>query len=90
MPISSYVIRCAPGEQARVLSELLACPGVEIGEASPAGIAVATETSTTRAVQELGECLERLPGVKSAVLVYHNFEDVADEAATLPQHFRTA
>jgi nitrate reductase NapAB chaperone NapD len=79
MPVSAYVIRCAPDDQSAVLTRLRAIPGVEVGETNGTGIPVATETPTTRAAAALGEQLQQLPGVKSAVLVYHNFEDV-DEA----------
>ncbi len=88
MPVSSYVIRCAPEQQAEVLRQLRALPGVEIGEVSPPGIAVVTDTPTTRAAEDLGAQLNQLPGVKSAVLVYHNFEDAVAEAASPPVSFR--
>jgi nitrate reductase NapAB chaperone NapD len=42
------------------------------------GIPVATEAETSKAAEEIGNQLQNLEGVKSAVLVYHNFEDVAD------------
>lgn len=88
MPISSYVVRCLPADQAAVRAQLLALPGVELGEATEKGFPVVTDTPTTRAATELGERLQDLPGVQSAVLVYHNFEDVAADpsaAATLPK-----
>lgn len=90
MPVSSYVIRCAPERRAEVMRSLRALPGVEVGETSTAGLAVATDTPDTRAAEELGEQLQRLPGVQSAVLVYHNFEDVAGETAALPARFRNS
>ncbi len=79
MPVSAYVIRCAPDDHPGVQAQLRALPGVEFGEPTATGIPVATDTPTTRAAAALGERLQQLPGVKSAVLVYHNFEDV-DEA----------
>ncbi|MCL4790314.1 MAG: chaperone NapD [Verrucomicrobia bacterium] len=90
MPISSYVIRCAPVDQPAVQDRLRALPGVELGEPMAAGIPVVADTPTTRAAEELGAQLQQVPGVKSAVLVYHNFEDVADEPAPLPDGFRTS
>jgi nitrate reductase NapAB chaperone NapD len=78
MPISSYVIRCAPGDQLAVRRQLEALGGVETGAATALGIPAVAETPTTRAAQDLGDRLQQLPGVQSAVLVYHNFEDVAD------------
>lgn len=90
MPISSYVIRCAPGDQPDVLRQLAGIAGVETGEATERGIPVVADTPTARAAEDLGEQLQQLSGVKSAVLVYHNFEDVADEsspsAAEKPKH----
>ena len=82
MPISSYVIRCLPADQPAVQAQLRALPGVEIGEPTETGIPVATDAATTQAAAELGEQLEKIPGVKSAVLVYHNFEDMADAETT--------
>lgn len=89
MPISSYVIRCAPSDQPAVRQRLTAIAGVEVGAATKLGLPVVADTPTTRAAAELGEQMQQLPGVKSAVLVYHNFEDVADELAPLPSSFRT-
>lgn len=78
MPISSYVIRCAPADQPAVRQLLHTLPGVEAGDATELGIPVVADTATSRAAQDLGDQLQQLPGVKSAVLVYHNFEDVTD------------
>ena len=78
MPVSSYVIRCTTEDQPGVLTQLKEIPGIEIGEPMDTGIPVATEAPTTKAASELGEQLQNLTGVKAAVLVYHNFEDVAD------------
>ena len=81
MPISSYVIRCSVEDQPKVLGQLNKIPGIEIGDATPTGFPVATEAPTTKAAAELGEKLQNLTGAKAAVLVYHNFEDVADSIA---------
>lgn len=89
MPISSYVLRCAPQDQPAVRRALAELDGVTAGEATDAGMPVVADTATTRAAEELGARLQQVPGVKSAVLVYHNFEDVADEVAPLPKSFRT-
>jgi nitrate reductase NapAB chaperone NapD len=70
----------------RALAELA---GVTVGDATVAGLPVVADTATTRGAEELGARLQQVPGVKAAVLVYHNFEDVADEAAPLPRSFRS-
>jgi len=57
------------------MARLGALPGVTVGEETEQGIPVVTESETSRAARELGEQLEQIPGVESAVLVYHNFED---------------
>lgn len=83
MPISSYVIRCLPGRADEACRALQALPEVTLGDVSDLGMTVVTETDTTQAAQQLGDRLQTLPGVLSAVLVYHNFEDVAEESGTL-------
>ncbi len=65
-----------------MLDQLKQIQGIEIGDATDMGIPVATEAPTTKAAAELGETLQNLTGVKAAILVYHNFEDVADSVAT--------
>lgn len=84
MPVSAYVIRYAPEDQPRVSAELASLAGVEVGEPTPTGIPVAADTPDNRAAADLGERLRQLPGVKAAVLVYHNFEDVADDPVAVP------
>lgn len=81
MPISSYVIRCTLADQPAVLEQLRGIANLDIGEPTDSGIPVAADSPSTRAAAELGEQLQHLAGVKAAVLVYHNFEDVADPAA---------
>lgn len=75
MPVSSYAIRCESAYRADVIARLTELPGVTVGEATANGIPVITETKDTHSARELGEKLEQVPGVASAVLIYHNFED---------------
>ncbi len=91
MPISAYVIRCTAEDQPRVRAGLATLPGVQVGDPTPTGFPVAAESSDNRSAADLGERLQDLPGVKAAVLVYHNFEDVAEEPVTvaLPSTIRT-
>jgi len=79
MPVSSYVIRCHADVREAVLARLASEPGVTVGTATREGIPVAAETPSTDAARALGERLESLPGVLSATLVYHNFEDLESE-----------
>jgi nitrate reductase NapAB chaperone NapD len=79
MPVSSYVLRCAPEDQSSVRQQLNRLPGVEIGEGTDRGIPVAVGADTTMAAEAIGGQLQNLQGVKAAVLVYHNFEDLAGE-----------
>lgn len=75
MPISSYAIRCRDDDRQAVTTHLHHLDGVTVGEETPNGIPVVVESVTSRDARESGEQLEAIPGVESAVLVYHNFED---------------
>lgn len=75
MPISAYVIRFAARDREGVLRRLEGVDGVLMGEAGKDGVAVVADTGTTGEAEEVGQRLTRLEGVKSATLVYHNFED---------------
>lgn len=75
MPISSYAIRCQNEERQSVVSHLHTLAGVTVGAETSAGIPVVVESNDTHEARESGELLEAIPGVESAVLVYHNFED---------------
>ena len=76
MPVSAYVIRCAPEDQPGVRRRLLEMPEVALGEPTDTGLPLAVYTPSHRAATELGDQLQVLPGVRAAVLVYHNFEDL--------------
>ncbi len=89
MPISSYVVRFPPGGLNRVCVALRAVPGLELGEASENGVAVVADTATSGEAEEMGERLQNLPGVSSAVLVYHNFEDVTNPGPAPASHRRS-
>jgi len=75
MPISSYAIRCREEQRQSVINQLHRLAGVTVGPETPRGIPVVVTSATTREARESGERLEAIPGVQSAVLVYHNFED---------------
>ena len=84
MPVSAYVIRCEAAGQPALLARLRALPGLEIGTPTEQGIPVAAEAATTREAAALGDHLQAIPGVRSAILVYHHFEDVADDETAQP------
>ncbi len=79
MPISSYAVRCQNDDRDAVITHLHQLPGVVVGAQTPNGIPVVVESDTNREARESGELLEAIPGVESAVLVYHNFEDETEE-----------
>lgn len=75
MPVSSYVIRCLPVDQDRVVQQLESMKGVAVGVRSVDGIAVAVESETRRSAEDMGQQLGSLRGVRDAVLVYYNMEE---------------
>ena len=83
MPVSSYIIRCPENRQPEVVQALqrLAPGQIDVGTPTPGGIPVATDTRSTREASALGEELQNLPGVTSAILVYHNFEDLEESSS---------
>ena len=80
MPVSSYIIRCPENRLSDVLQALakLNPDQITVGCPTPSGIPVAADTRSTREASALGEHLQNLPGVSSAILVYHNFEDLEE------------
>ena len=76
MPVSSYVVRFEPGAIAGVAQRLNALPQVTVGPGDETGIPVVAETCDTQEARLLGAQLEETPGVLSATLIYHNFEDI--------------
>ncbi|MBL9172140.1 MAG: chaperone NapD [Verrucomicrobiales bacterium] len=82
MPVSAYVIRCTPGDLPGVRQRLLEIPEVALGEPTDTGLPLSVYTPTHRAATELGDRLQVLPGVRAAVLVYHNFEDLDPDSKT--------
>ncbi len=80
MPVSSYVLRCNRQDQSQILSSLPEIGPFQIGERSDDGMAVAVATASNQASESIGLALSELPGVKSAILVYHSIEDFQSEA----------
>lgn len=73
--ISSIVVHCRP-EHADALSRQILALNCEIAptEDSPGRLIVLVERSTVRQVADLLDTLQALPGVLSALLVYHHAE----------------
>lgn len=76
MPISSYVLRTDQEDQSPTIAALTDLPWVTIGDPMENGIPVVIESKTEEEAKSLGETLADIPGVSTAVLVYHNFEDL--------------
>ena len=76
MPISSYVLRTEQKDPSAILKALGQYPWVTIGEPAENGIPVVVESQSEHDAQGKGDLLTKVPGVSSAVLVYHNFEDL--------------
>lgn len=77
--VCGIVVHLAPERASTALEALAALPGVEIvGQSEEGRIALtAIDTDTTLALDQL-TAMHRLPGVISAALAYHAFEDAAE------------
>lgn len=74
--ISGIVVHAHPQHQALVTTALGKLPGVEIHAASPDHKLVVTiEADDDRSTTDCFETIRQLPGVLSASMVYHHFED---------------
>ncbi|MDP6753759.1 MAG: chaperone NapD [Verrucomicrobiota bacterium] len=80
MPISSYAIRCQENERDAVVTHLHTLTGITVGPDTDNGIPVVIESDSTQEARDSVELLEAIPGVESAVLVYHNFEDETEDS----------
>lgn len=73
--ISSLLVHAQPGRMKDIRAAIEAIPGTEIHAASAAGKLIVTlETEGTGAVSEALAAISGLPGVLSAALVFHQFE----------------
>ena len=85
MPVASYILYCMPAMRPRVEGQLRRDPRVTLGPARDVRIPLVTQTTTHEEAVALDEILQEIPGVRRAVLIYHNFEDIhvqADEPPT--------
>lgn len=79
MPVSSYVLTTKPNLAAQVATHLRAYENIQSSDASGSLLAVAVSSETEDEARKWGSYLEQLPEVEQCCLVYHNFEDTAQE-----------
>ncbi len=81
MNICGVLIHCAPGTIGDIERALAGLPGVEVHQRAPGDrLIVTAEDAGGTTASETILAMHRLPGVISAALTYHSFEDLADEA----------
>lgn len=81
MPVSSYVVTLRSGGAAVFCGALGDNPDVLLGEACEGQLPVAVATKTEADARAWGERLDKMEGVESCTLVYHNFEDATESTA---------
>ena len=82
MNICGLLIHCAPGSIDNIDQALTDLPGVEVHQRAPGDrlIVTAEDEGGTNAGETILE-IHRLPGVISAALTFHSFEDLDQNAA---------
>lgn len=84
MNISGVVVRVYPDRLAAVHMQLETLPGVEVHGANPDGrLVVTVEQSGDRAMADTVVRMQELPGVLSASMIYHQFEEDPDSEETM-------
>ncbi len=78
MPVSSYILRCRPADQDRVVRNLKPVGEFMIGARAEEGIAVAVASDSQQAAEGMSHILDDVPGVLGATLVYYNTEETLD------------
>ena len=88
MNICGVLIHCAPGTVDDIEATLAATPGVEVHLRAPGDrLIVTAEDDGDIKASEMILAMHRLPGVISASLTYHSFEQLADEQTeSVSQH----
>lgn len=76
MPISNCVFRTGQKDPSAILKALGQYPWVTIGEPAENGIPVGVESQSEHDAQGNGDLLTKVPRLSSAVLVYHNVDDL--------------
>ena len=81
MNICGVLVHCAPGTISDIETVLAELPGTEVHQRAPGDrLIVTTEDAEGTTASETILAIHRLPGVISAALTFHSFEDLADEA----------
>jgi len=80
MNISGVVVRTFPGDMERVTRSLSRLDGVEVHGASNDGrLVVTVEQPDDYLAADILTAMQGLPGVLSASMIYHQFEELGPE-----------
>ncbi len=80
MHISSLIVHARPGIEARFRAHLSALEGVELNAVADDGRMIVTmESADDAAIRTTYEAIERLDGVLSVAMVYHQVESDPDK-----------
>ena len=91
MNICGLLIHCMPGRVEEISKAVAALPGAEVHLETPdARLVVTVEDSKASQAGEQILAIHRLPGVVSAALTYHHFEDQGSAEAADAQASRDA
>lgn len=81
MNISGVLLHVIPRHSARIRQTLDGQPGVEVHAASAAGrVVVTVEHDDARRMAETVAGMQNIPGVLSAAMIYHHYEDESTAA----------
>lgn len=84
MNISGVLVRAYPENMDAVRACLEELAGVEVHGANPDGrLVVTVEEESDRAMADTVVSMQNLPGVLSASMIYHQYEDEPDLEETL-------
>ena len=84
MNISGVVVRAYPDSLSGVCAQLEQLQGVEVHGANPDGrLVVTVEQDSDNAMADAVVRMQTLPGVLSASLIYHQFEEDPDSEETM-------
>jgi len=78
MPVSSYVVTAESGLLEEAIESVSSIVGVRVGKLEKDSFPAAFSSESEAEAQMRGEEIENAFGVRKALLVYHNFEDVEE------------